>query len=104
MLLSMRPRKAAASLLQRCAPLLIDRPRFGEGKRRGRRKLLEPCKRPTGLDDELRMRGHATGLVRRGNAGVESRTPGVADNVDLLRRLAARGDRPHDVVEIGGID
>src|SRR5256886_14047416 len=104
MLLSVRERQAAAFYFQRSPPLLLDRRRFGGGERRGGRKLLEPRERPTGFDDQLRMRGDAARLVGRGNAGVEPGTPGVADNVDLLRRLAAGGDRPHDVVEIGGID
>ena len=43
-------------------------------------------------------------LVLRRDARIERRRPGVAHDVDLLGRLAARGDRPHHVVEVGGID
>src|SRR5262245_12219926 len=104
MLLSMRPRKATACLLQRRAPLRLDGARLVEGEGRCRREFVEPREGATGFDDELRMRGDAARLLRRRDARVERGTPGVAYNVDLLRRLAAGGDRPHDVVEIGGID
>ena len=36
--------------------------------------------------------------------GIERRAPGIADDVDLLRRLAAGRDRPHDVGEVGRVD
>ncbi len=38
------------------------------------------------------------------NARIECRAPGIADDVGLLGRLAARRHRPHDVGEVGGVD
>src|SRR5262249_55394745 len=90
--------------LQRRAPLLLDGPRLGEREHRGRRESVDPCKGAAGFDDQLRMRGDVARSLRRGNARIERRTPGAADDVDLLRRLAAGGDRPHDVVGGGRID
>ncbi len=50
------------------------------------------------------MRSDAAFLLVGWNARIERRTPGVANDIDAFRRLAASRHRPHDVGEIRGVD
>src|SRR5580693_6928097 len=75
---------------ERSAPLRLDGPRIVVRQRRQLREAVDPGERLDGLDDELGMRGDAA-LLRFGrDARIERRAPGIADDVGLLRRLAAR--------------
>src|SRR5215208_103726 len=85
---------APARRLERLAPLLRDRLRLLLRQRRGRRKPVEPGKRPTGVDDRLGMRCDPALLVVRRDARIQRRAPGLAYDIDLLGRLATRRNGP----------
>src|SRR5215470_7144288 len=73
-------------------------------QRRQLRELVDPGERLDGLDDELGMGGDAAFLGFGRDARIERGTPGIADDVGLLGRLAARRYRPHNVGEVGRVD
>src|SRR5689334_11678012 len=93
-------RRSVALPLERYAPFRFDPARLVLGKRRSRWEFVLPRKRPTGIDDRFRMRGEACHLVLGRYTRIERRTPGIANNINLLRRLATRGDCPQHFGEI----
>src|SRR5438034_7912721 len=64
-----------------------------------RREFAEHLERAAGIDQPARVPGHALRQAR-----VERAAPVLADEVDVLGRIAARAHRPHHFIQIGRVD
>src|SRR3989304_10329682 len=62
-------------------------------------ETIEHLERPAGVDD-----GPGTGRAAARDARVERTAPHLADDVDVLGRIAARAYCPPHVEQVGGID
>src|SRR5215472_16685423 len=97
-------RRSIALPLERYAPLRLDLSRLVLRERRGRREFVFPGKRPTGINDRFRMGSNARQFLLSRYTRVERGTPGIANNINLLGRLATCRDCPQDFGEIRRID
>src|SRR5262245_33038905 len=73
----------------------------GFAQQGGLRKLAEMLMRLAGVDEHL---GTVRPSLERKPAGIEPGRPGVAQDVDVFRRMAARAQRPKHVVDFGRVD
>src|SRR5581483_1174280 len=67
---------------------------------RDRRKILDPLERPARVDDRARVEALLPGL----DARIERPAPAATENLNRLRRIGARRERPEDVESAGRID
>src|SRR6476620_10053051 len=94
----------AQSLFEKLAPLLFRRLQQFLADFRRARELVDPVIWPAGVDDRHRAGVVAGFFFILGQARIDLIAPDSPADTERSLRIAARRQRPHDVIEIERVD